>query len=77
MENFYIENRNTYLSPQEKRVLKYLIEGLDNEEIAKEMRVSIHTIKAHVSGIIRKLNARNRTQAACLALRNGLCGNLN
>ena len=44
-----------------------------NHEIAEKIYVSVHTVKAHVSSIIKKLNAKNRTDAACIAIREGIC----
>lgn len=77
MKNFYDDDGYITLSPKEIKVLKYVIEGLDNVEIAKLMQVSIHTVKAHVSVIIKKFNAKNRTQAACRAIKYGFWEKLN
>jgi DNA-binding NarL/FixJ family response regulator len=51
------------LTPQQKRVLAMLAEGLLNKQIAYELSVSESTIKAHVSAILQKLNVDSRTQA--------------
>jgi DNA-binding NarL/FixJ family response regulator len=51
------------LTPQQKRVLAMLAEGLLNKQIAYEMSVSESTIKAHVSAILQKLHVDSRTQA--------------
>jgi DNA-binding NarL/FixJ family response regulator len=51
------------LTPQQKRVLGMLGEGLLNKQIAYELSVSEATIKAHVSAILQKLNVDSRTQA--------------
>lgn len=51
------------LTPQQKRVLGMLSEGLLNKQIAYELSVSEATIKAHVSAILQKLNVDSRTQA--------------
>lgn len=77
MKQFYEDDGCITLSPKEIKVLKYVIEGLDNVEIAKLMQVSIHTVKAHVSVIIKKFNAKNRTQAACRAIQYGFLEKLN
>lgn len=61
------------LTPREIRILEFMTEGYDNNEIASKIYVSIHTVKAHVSTIIKKLNAKNRTEAACKAVRIGIC----
>lgn len=55
------------LTPRELTVLKMLAEGVGNSEIGKSIHVSIHTVKVHISSIIRKLNAKNRTNAAYIA----------
>jgi len=52
------------LTPQQKRVLKMLSEGMLNKQIAYELNVSEATIKAHVSAILKKLAVSSRTQAA-------------
>ncbi len=54
------------LTPQQKKVLDMLSDGLFNKQIAHELDVSEATIKAHMTAIFRKLNVRNRTQAVIL-----------
>ena len=51
------------LTPQQKRVLGMLAQGLLNKQIAYELSVSEATIKAHVSAILQKLDVDSRTQA--------------
>ena len=51
------------LSPQERRVLRLLTVGLSNAEMAKELFVSINTIKTQVQSIYRKLNVHSRQEA--------------
>ena len=58
---------NSPLSPREYDVLKLLEIGLSNREIAKVLHLKPVTVKLHVSGILRKLNLDNRTQAALQA----------
>jgi DNA-binding NarL/FixJ family response regulator len=55
------------LSPREREVLPLLAAGLTNREIGAEIHLSADAIKKHVSAILRKLGARNRTEAARLA----------
>jgi len=57
------------LTPQQFRVLQMLGSGLLNKQIAYELGVSEATIKAHVTAILRKLGASNRTQAVLVASR--------
>lgn len=54
---------------REIQVLKLLTEGLDNMEIAQKLAVSLHTVKAHMRGILQKLNVKDRTCAAITALK--------
>jgi LuxR family maltose regulon positive regulatory protein len=51
------------LSQQEFRVLKLLVAGLSNGEIARELVVSTNTVKTHVKSIYRKLNINSREEA--------------
>ncbi len=55
------------LTPQQLRVLTMLAEGLLNKQIAYELGVSEATVKAHMTAVLRKLGANNRTQAVVLA----------
>ena len=55
------------LTPQQFRVLQMLGEGLLNKQIGFELGVSEATVKAHVTAILRKLGAGNRTQAVLVA----------
>lgn len=60
------------LTDRETEVLKLLARGKANKQIASELFVEEKTVKAHVSGILRKLGVRSRTQAALHAVRAGL-----
>ncbi|NJK40086.1 MAG: response regulator transcription factor [Oscillatoriales cyanobacterium RM2_1_1] len=60
------------LSQRETEVLKLLVEGKSNPEIAGELFLSPNTIKTHVRGIMNKLSVDDRVQAAVVALRAGL-----
>lgn len=60
------------LSMQEMRVLELLPRGFTNKEIGRELGVTEDTVKSHVRGVLRKLNARDRAEAASIAIRNGL-----
>jgi DNA-binding NarL/FixJ family response regulator len=55
------------LSPREREVLALITEGRSNEEIAAQLFISYRTVKTHVSAILRKLGARDRTHAAALS----------
>lgn len=60
------------LTPREMDVLKLLVDGLSNPQIAEELIVSRSTVKFHVSSILAKLNVSSRTEAVSLALKNKL-----
>ena len=60
------------LTRREYEVLKLVVDGQTNNEIAKTLTISEHTAKAHVCNIIQKLLVDDRTQAAVKALREGL-----
>jgi DNA-binding NarL/FixJ family response regulator len=51
------------LTPQQLRVLEMLRRGLQNKQIAYELKISETTVKVHVSDILRKLNVLSRTRA--------------
>ena len=60
------------LTPRENDVLEYLVTGVSNKEIAGALGLQVVTVKLHVRGICRKLEAKNRTQAALIAREHGL-----
>lgn len=60
------------LTARELEVLRCVFHGLTNKEIAYELGVAENTIKNHINNLMMKLNARDRTQAAHLALHRGL-----
>jgi two-component system nitrate/nitrite response regulator NarL len=68
---------NAQLSHRERQVLICLAHGDSNKEIARVCHISEATVKVHLKAILRKINARNRTQAAIWAIEHGLCATLN
>ena len=60
------------LSDREREVLVMLAQGIANKEIADKLHIAEGTVKNHVSNILGKLQAQNRTQAADIARRRGL-----
>ncbi|MBQ2611272.1 response regulator transcription factor [bacterium] len=60
------------LTEREFEVLKHLVAGKSNTEIAKELIVSVHTAKAHVCSILQKMSVNDRVQAAVKAVKEGL-----
>ena len=60
------------LSCRELDVLKLIVEGLSNKEIASALAISESTVKNHVNSLLGKLRVNDRTQAATMALRRGI-----
>jgi len=60
------------LTPRELDVLRLLVEGRSDREIAAALSISHRTVMRHVTGILAKLGVENRTAATSLALRRGL-----
>ena len=77
-ENARFLSKNTnpdpkgHLTEREQEVLRLLVQGRSNTEIAKELIVSVHTAKAHVCSILQKLCVDDRVQAAVKAIKEGL-----
>jgi len=66
-----IESLMTPLSPRETEILRHIAEGISNKRIAHALGISEQTIKNHITSIMRKLNANDRTHAVVLAMRRG------
>ena len=60
------------LTERENEVLKLLVQGKSNTQIAQELIVSVHTAKAHVCSILQKLCVDDRVQAAVKAIKEGI-----
>ena len=60
------------LTDREEEILKLLVAGLSNKEIAQQLSLSEGTVKNHISAILAKLHANDRTQAVLTALKRGL-----
>jgi DNA-binding NarL/FixJ family response regulator len=60
------------LTASETRVLRLIADGLSNKEIAGRLSMTEEAIKGHVKNILSKLDARDRTHAAVIGLRNGI-----
>lgn len=59
--------RLSRLTPAQRRILALVAEGRLNKQIAHEMQISEATVKAHLTGIFRRLGVINRTQAVLMA----------
>lgn len=60
------------LSVRELEILKLIVDGRSNPEIAASLHLSLSTVKTHIRSIMNKLAVDDRVQAAVVALRNGL-----
>ena len=60
------------LSAREFQVLKLIVQGLANKQIAYELSIAEHTVKNHVKSILSKLAVQDRTQAATAAIQRGI-----
>ena len=58
------ENKNYHFTERELEILKEVITGKNNTQIATDMCLSIHTIKFYVSSILAKLSVTTRLEAA-------------
>lgn len=60
------------LTPREAEVLSCITKGFSNREIADELGIAEKTVRIHVSAVLEKMGARDRTQATIFALQRGL-----
>jgi len=60
------------LSPSETRVLRLIADGLSNKQIAATLSLTEEGVKGQVKSILSKLDARDRTHAAVIGVRNGI-----
>lgn len=60
------------LTSREMEVLRMVVKGLGNKEIAAALNIAEVTVKLHVSHVLEKLNVKDRTQAATAALQRGI-----
>ena len=63
---------NAPLSPREVEVLQLISKGFTNEQVAGFMHLSINTVAEYVRRATIKLDACNRVEAACRAIREGI-----
>ncbi|HEY9702029.1 MAG TPA: response regulator transcription factor, partial [Allocoleopsis sp.] len=63
---------NNPLTSREQEILSLIVQGKNNQEIANILYISAGTVRVHVHAILQKLEVRDRTQAAILAIQKGL-----
>jgi two-component system, NarL family, response regulator LiaR len=63
-----------HLSPRETQILRLLIEGYTNEEIAEHLQCAYPTVRTHLAHLYRRLGVEDRVSAAVFALRHGIAG---
>ena len=66
------EKTGKKLTEREQEVLKCVVMGKSNTEIANELLISVHTAKAHVCSILQKMGVNYRVQAAVKAVKEDL-----
>ncbi len=62
------------LSSRERQVLRWVAQGRSNRQVAQLLTISEGTAKGHLHNAMRKLGARNRTQAVSIAMQRGVIG---
>ena len=60
------------LTAREQEILRLMSEGLGNKAIARQLKISDHTVKFHISSILGKLSVNSRTEAVSLGIRKGI-----
>jgi len=65
-------NQIKSFSRQDRKIVQFVAQGLKNSEIANQLCLSEHTIKAHISRIFKRLNISRRTQLVSLVMECGL-----
>lgn len=60
------------LTPREAQVLRFIVEGLTNKQIAQEIQVSVKTVEKHRQEIMNKLKIHHTAGLTCYALTNGI-----
>jgi len=66
------QNKLDALTPREQEVLRSLIKGSTNKEIANELFISEKTVKSHLNQVFKKLNVSRRLEAILSAIKSGL-----
>jgi DNA-binding NarL/FixJ family response regulator len=61
-----------HLTPKERQVLELLVSGATGQEIARELSVSLNTVRTHIQNVLSKLQVHSRLEAAAFAIRYGI-----
>ena len=67
MRRAYVPDTGQTLTTREVEVLRLIAQGASNREITEQLVITEHTVKTHVTAILRKLNVTSRTHAAARA----------
>lgn len=67
-QDFFKDLDRSQLSQREMEVLKLIVSGKSNQEIANTLQIAVSTAKTHVRKILETLDAKDRTQAAVKAI---------
>jgi len=59
------------LTEREREILRWLADGLQNKEIARELGISLATVRNHVHNMLEKLDVHSKLEAVSLAFRQG------
>ena len=70
--NQQLKEKLDSLTKRELEILKQVVGGMFNKEIAANLNISERTVKNHLSNIFKKLDVSDRTQAAVFAIRNNI-----
>ena len=71
-KNHSKNNLHETLTPREKEILFWIVQGASNKVIARKLDITESTVKVHVQNTLRKLELSSRVQAAIYAIENGL-----
>ncbi len=71
-EHLASRERGEVLSEREREIVRLLVLGESNKEIASTLGITEQTVKSHVKNILAKLQVRDRTEAVTVALRRGI-----
>lgn len=73
--NTYLANKYS-LTNRENEVLNLIVKGYSNNEIAKDLNISTHTVKSHVSTLLKKFSEEKRVSLAVKAVKELLKNNV-